>query len=390
MPLFRRSAEPVIVLVVLAGLASTAALHAAPGAGALVPAGAAALAVVQGLPTEDLPRGVDAWTAHGEGRHLIDDFESPAWPAAEVWALVADLTGPSDWEYLWASTQCRAASGNGSLWSVGGGADGSQLTCGASYAAAQQSAAVLALDLSALHSMSRADLVFDVWADAAPDEGLFVNYVEFDTSGNMVTRRTVYSATGRVSTWYRDARIDLTRLRDALDGSWGLDLRGRTAYLEILFVSVGATPGGEGIFLDNLALDVEARPPVVVTSVAPTSTPPATERTTACTTEPDCRTLIVEVYDDFRCDGRYRAGLDFPVRGPVHLDVTAGNARLSTDVGVSRTAYLRLPMAAGAEVRLTHPDGYVACAGSPNPRQIRLSDFGGKTYARVTFSLTTR
>ena len=57
---------------------------------------------------------------------LTEDFES-VWPRSG-WTL-SDLSNNDGGEYLWGQRSCNPHSGNQVAWSVGGGADGSQLSC---------------------------------------------------------------------------------------------------------------------------------------------------------------------------------------------------------------------------------------------------------------------
>jgi hypothetical protein len=347
--------------------------------------GSAALARIADLPRLRLPASAAAWVAPGEGRHTIDDFEAATWPDPSIWPLVSDLTGSADGEYLWATSKCHAAHGEASLRADGGGAAGAGLSCGAPYPAAQQTSAVLALDLSGLHSAGKVDLAFDVWADADWNEGLFINHLVFGPDGTLVSRRVVYSATGRVGAWATDVRLDLTDLRDAQDPSWHMDLRGRRAYLELAFLSAAGTSGGEGIYVDGLALVAEARAPIVVTPVPPTATPPPVDRQVACGREPECKTIVVQAFDDYGCDGRYRRGLDFPLRGATRIDIVAGSEVLGATLGTSDTLYFRVPMTGDARVSVVSPPGYRLCPGLANPRTVEPSDFGRKDTVKVVF-----
>lgn len=337
------------------------------------------------LPGLRLPPGTTAWVAPGEGRHAIDDFESGTWPDASVWPLVSDLTGAADGEYLWAPSRCHAAGGSASLWAVGGGASGATLACGAPYPPAQQTSAVLALDLAGLHSAGHVDLVFDVWADAGPNEGLFINHLVFDADGVLVARRIVYSATGRAAAWARGVRLDLTDLRDPYDSAWQMDLRGQRAYLELAFLSNGGSVAGEGIFVDNVAVDAQPRPPIIVTPVPPTATPVPADRLVACGREPECKTIIVQVFDDYLCDGRYRNGLDYALRGAARVEIVAGAEVLSAPLGTSDTLFFRVPMTTDALVSVSAPSAYALCPGLSNPRTVKPGDFGRKDFVKLIF-----
>jgi hypothetical protein len=206
----------------------------------------------------------------------------------------------------------------------------------------------------------------------------------FDRYGNPIARRTVFSATGRGAAWARGQRIDLTDLRDRLDPGWHLDARGRALYVEFLFVSGVGMPDGEGIHLDNLSLSAGLPTPIIVPPDTPTP-PPTVDRTVACTGGRDCGSLSVRAFVDSRCDGRYQAGLDSLIRSHPRVDVVAGAELLGTELGDTGSAFFRLPVNDGAEVRFEVPTGYVMCSNSPNPESLSKRDFGMFRRASVDF-----
>jgi hypothetical protein len=250
---------------------------------------------------------------------------------------------------------------------------------------------VLALDLAALRGAAGLDLLLDIWADAGPTEGLLVNVLRFGPDGDALERRVVYSATGRSTEWSREVRIDLTRLEDRLDPLWRGDLRGQLAYLELLYLAAGDAPAGQGIFVDNLAIEAVAPTPIVVTPrPEPTATPAATaeiERTEACDAEPDCRTLQVWAYIDYRCDRRFQPGVDERVVSRPRVHITAGAEQLGTRLDNRGYATFRLPVSAGASVTLTEPEGLTSCANAANPIVMEPTHFAAYGLTRVEFRL---
>jgi hypothetical protein len=327
------------------------------------------------------PVDAQPWAPATTGRSLLDDFEGTPWPRADRWVQVLDLTGPAAGDYAWAPRGCHPAGGSRALWAIGGGLDGARLACGASYPGEAAASALLYLDLSAQRDAARLGLTFDIWPDAAPNEGLFINFVAFDAAGTPLERRTVYSATGRGRTWARGIRLDLTDLRDRRDPAWQTDLRGQLAYLEFLFVSMPGQPTGEGIHLDNLY--VESEDAVVAT---PT---PGGNQTVGCAVGDDCGTLTVRAFVDGRCDGRFQPGLDSPLRG-ARVDVTAGAMALGTTTSKSGNAFFRVPLQAPIDVGLTVPDGYAACANSAASVRLTAADFRPFGRKHLDFRLTRR
>jgi hypothetical protein len=338
------------------------------------------------LPAPSLPARTSAWVAPGIGRYVVDDFESDPWPRADQWVAVLDLGSPGQAQIAPAPRDCRAAGGSRSLWSAGGGSQGQTLACGSAAPRNRQTSAVLALDLAAIGRASGAWLTFDVWADAAPAEGLLINTLVFDPAGAAHERRIVYSATGRSVDWSRGVRLDLTRLVDRLDPTWSGDLRGQLAYLEFLFLADGSTPAGQGMFVDNVAVESWSLPPVVVTPQATATSPADTDRTEACTTEPDCRTLRVWAYIDYRCDRRFQYGVDERVTSNPRVEVDAGGEKLGTRLDERGYATSRVRSSGGAIVTLTELLGMSFCANSVHPVVVEPDHFTG-SLTRVELRL---
>lgn len=392
----RRYWQLVALLLVVIGVAAVASLptataaRMAPAPGLTVAADAA-IGSTDGLPVPAIAARTTAWVAPGYGRFLVDDFESGVWPNPELWPVVVDLTAPGADAYFWAPTDCLASDGARSLWSVAGGTAGSSLACGAEAPDGRQTSAILGLDLSALRSAGSLHLLVDIWADAAPTEGLLLNYLDFGPDGVVTQRRVVFSATGRSVAWSREVSIDLTSLRDRRDPGWTGDLRGQFAYLEFLFLSDAGAAAGTGIYVDNVRVESALPTPIVVSPVpSPSPTPAATEeieRTEACTTEPDCRLLQVWSYVDYRCDRRFQPGVDERVTSRPRIDIVAGSERLGTRLDARGYATFRLLSRDGATIEMTMPDGYQTCDNSPNPVQLAESDFSRYGLTQVEFRL---
>ena len=338
-----------------------------------------------------------------EGWQLIDDFEARDWPRALTWPLVADLNAPfvTGRGYPWAPSPCESAPGTRALRAVGGG-DGATLDCGAAYPAAVASSALLSLDLSRLSGARVANLRFDLWVEADPDEGLLVQLLRFTDDGAVRERRVVYSATGRVARWARAQHIDLTRLTDARDPAWQHDLRGGRAFLELLFVSTdGGEGGARGVLVDNLGLEVELAAPTatprpsLTSTPDPGTTPPAptpaapVERSNLCTDIRNCHSLSVRAWIDRGCDGRNQVGHDGPLREEPRVDVRVGASGEALGTRLSRTgrAVFAFPPDAPVVVSLDLPQGFEMCPGAPNPARIEADDFNRYGRAAVDFRL---
>lgn len=320
----------------------------------------------------------------------IDGFEAAGWPDSKRWPLLSDLAavarGEPDGGALWAPSDCTATEGLRALRAADGGR-----ACDAGYAADTASSALLSLDLSQFSSDRALALTFDVWMDADADEGLLLHYVRFDDAGNTAERRLVWSGTGHLADWVHGVSIDLTALRDRYDPSWTGDLRGRRAYLELLFLG-GDGSTGSGALVDQLVLHRETAPPTPVPSATATATPPPTAttpaqdvvRTNACSASSDCVQLSVRAYVDYRCDGRLQPGVDNPLRGDPapRVDVTAGAELLGAPLSSAGTAFFLFPRVPETSVMLAIPAGYEPCPGVDNPVIVPASAFN-RGQARI-------
>jgi len=114
---------------------------------------------------------------------LIDDFEAPV-INDQVWLRLYDLDVPPEelGEYYWALSRCQSnPTGGQSLWAVGGGVDGSNLSCGSYYPPGVASGAIMRLELARFESPGFLDLMWDFWLntrtweqDGVVPDGLFL------------------------------------------------------------------------------------------------------------------------------------------------------------------------------------------------------------------------
>lgn len=358
-----------------------AALAAAGGAavaGAPDPARPAPLAadVALSLPPAAAPAGADG-IGLPYGTSSIDTFESPIWPDPTRWVYVADLAGPASGT-RWAPSTCRARGGTRSL-RANGAAPSGPPACGAPYAGAFTSSAVLALDLTNLGGAASAVLSFDLWMDAEPNEGLLVAYLTPAGTEGGYDRHILYSATGRVRNWVDGGvRLNLAEARDVYDAAWRGDLRGKQALLEFVFVSVDGSGDALGAMVDNVAFTAQP-------SAAPTPPPGTIERTTACTGTRDCGSVGVFAYVDVGCDRRFRRGIDAPLTMQPRIDVLAGPDALGADLGRGGRQTFNYPLGRSATFTLALPDGYAMCPDSPNPATLGADAFNRYRRASLEF-----
>lgn len=351
----------------------------AASAAATLPVDAAAVAA---LPA---PAGV-AWPAGptglglGWGTTVLDTFEGPIWPDPARWLYVADLAqGGAAGGTRWSPSTCLARAGARSLRANGATPSGPP-ACSAPYAGPFTAAAILALDLSALGGATKAELAFDLWLDAEPNEGLLVSLLTPATEG-AYDRRILRSVSGRVGNWVSGGlRVDLADARDVYDAAWRGDLRGRQALLEFVFVSADGSGVARGAFIDNLTFT--ALPPT-----APTPPPGAVERTTACSGSRDCGSVSVFAYVDAGCDRRFRRGVDTPLATLARVDVVAGGDVLGARLSPGGRQTFLYPTNRSATLTLAVPDGYALCPNSPNPVALTPADFNRFRRASVEFRL---
>ncbi len=354
-------------------VADDAVAHDAPGAA--------------GRPSADSP-------SVAEEISVLDTFERTGWPNYPPYTLVGgtrwvppsltDLRRPTD-GYRWSTSPCQKAAGTRSLCPVcAGGAPGTPHPCGGQYPADTAPSILLLLDLSRKQNVDRLELVMDIWPDAPSDEGLLVNYVAYDRSGEVAERRTVFSATGRLRGWAYGQRIDLLNLRDVRDPGWHGRLAGQVAYLEFLFLSHGSPTKGEGLYIDNLTL--VSQPATVAVTPAPLPTSPPSSNARNCPAGATCGTLQVEAYVDYQCNGRFQPGVDRRLAG-LWVDVVAGSTPLRAILSPSGSAFFYLPVDADVTVTTELPPQHKMCANSPNPLTLHPADFGRYRRKKVTFRM---
>lgn len=206
---------------------------------------------------------------------VIDDFEGSVLDP-NLWT-VSDLDGELYGEYYWGLSKCRASQGVQSLWSVGGGKDGSKLGCDDLYPSGVNSSAMLAMDMSRFSTPpSQLDFLVDYWlntrifdeAGVVPD-GLFISWLKPMQNGTV--ERIVLKA---VTSQYPDRffndpmRFDLVQATEVYEPYRTFDLSKEPVLLmEFLFMSRDAianepppTTFVGGAFIDNIRLQSDVQP----------------------------------------------------------------------------------------------------------------------------------
>ncbi|MGE5123550.1 MAG: hypothetical protein ACM3H7_03475 [Acidobacteriaceae bacterium] len=153
---------------------------------------------------------------------------------------VFDNNGTSYGEYFWAARPCRAYAGSNSGWAVGGGANGTPLSCGGNYP--DEADSWMEYGPFSLANATAADLNFVLWQNTefGYDEicyGASIDGVNFSGVCNDNT-----------GTWI-DSTLDLSNVYNLGD------LRGQPqVWVAIIFTSDGSLNHAEGGYVDNIVL----------------------------------------------------------------------------------------------------------------------------------------
>jgi hypothetical protein len=218
---------------------------------------------------------------------VIDDFEGSVLDP-NLWT-VSDLDGELYGEYYWGLSKCRASQGTQSLWSVGGGKDGSQLGCDDLYPSGSNGSAMLAMDMSKFTTPpSQLDFLVDYWlntrifdeAGVVPD-GLFISWLRPLENGT-VERIVLKGITSQYPDRFfnEPMRFDLVQASEIYEPFRTFDLSKEPVLLmEFLFMSRDAIPNEPppttfvgGVFIDNIRLVSDVQPSI---AKAPAARQPA-------------------------------------------------------------------------------------------------------------------
>ncbi|HEX6302668.1 MAG TPA: hypothetical protein VFZ76_00650, partial [Anaerolineales bacterium] len=195
---------------------------------------------------------------------MSEGFES-SWPAAG-WDI-ADVSSSDGGEYLFGKRDCHPHTGAYGGWSVGGGAQGSALSCSGNYPNNASSWAVYGpFDLTGATSAS---LTFHVWgrSEYAPDCSIDYLYVGSSINGSSFSGGTRYCGDGTSGTagnGYHEENLDLSSR-----------LGQNQVWVGLVFVSNDSTTH-EGFTLDDLALTVSGAVATATPPESATNTPTAT------------------------------------------------------------------------------------------------------------------
>jgi hypothetical protein len=255
---------------------TTVSSHASPVDLAAQPAGQPALTarrLLGSLAISPISMSTGTLTITGTGWQEIwaEDFDGTFPPPG---CFVADVSPFDGGEYLWGQRDCRALSGNLSIWAGGGGRDGENVACSDTYTNNLQTLLICGpFDLS---QATDAESQFALWTD-----------VEGDERGPVLIDKILWlvSIDGRSYSGLATAGEtgDWIPVHSNLSSVPGLgDITGEPqVYLAWVFESNGSNPiNYEGAFVDDVALWVYTGPLPTPPPPPPTSTSQVTCHTT--------------------------------------------------------------------------------------------------------------
>jgi len=176
-------------------------------------------------------------------------FPAPGWQ-------VLDCNAATGGEYLWAQRTCRPHTGTFGGWAIGGGADGSPLACGASYA--NNTCSVYVYGPFSLIDATDAKLAFYRWSNTE---------LQWDKLfwGASIDGNSFYgvAATGDWSAWKYE-EFDLTNVYTLGD------LRGKPAvWIGFSFTSDTSNTYPEGAYLDDITMRKQVGGPLAHSAADP-------------------------------------------------------------------------------------------------------------------------
>jgi hypothetical protein len=221
------------------------------------------------------PQYTSGWTV------IIDEGFEGAFPGS--WT-VFDNNGATSGEYHWAKNNCQAQAGSYSGWAVGGGADGSSLSCSSNYPS--NASSWMIFGPFSLADATAADLTFKLWLNT--QSGHDYAYKTASTDG---TNFYGYYISGNSSGW-GDQTLDLANVPTLGD------LTGEAnVWIALIFTSDSSTTYSEGVYVDNIVLRKDVPGVPTATAAAnvylplikgglqgPTATPTATPTPTSTPT----------------------------------------------------------------------------------------------------------
>lgn len=156
--------------------------------------------------------------------------------------IVWDDNGSNYGEYYWGKRNCRPYAGSYSGWGVGGGAQGSALSCGSNYP--HNARSWMAYGPFDLRDAAAGNMRFKIWLSTEAGDKVFwgvsVNGTEYYG----------YGWSTQTGGWVEQA-IDFTSV-PTLTNVLGRD----TVWVALVFISDGAGNRAEGVYVDNVEVRV--------------------------------------------------------------------------------------------------------------------------------------
>ena len=237
--------------IVTAGTASVSVFNPTPGGGT---SSAVSFSISASVKTY-LPLVVKNYPPSTWMTLVSTNFEG-AWPSPWV---VYDNNGATGSEYYWGRRSCRAYSGTYSGWSVGAGAQGSSLGCGANYPNSAES--WMQYGPFSLANTSAADLKFKLWVNSETDYDKVCRFASIDGTnfwGNCTS--------GNSAGWI-DRILDLSNVY-----TLGNLLGQPNVWIALVFYSDSSNTYAEGGYVDDIVVrkcSSGSTCPAAVTTMAP-------------------------------------------------------------------------------------------------------------------------
>jgi hypothetical protein len=169
---------------------------------------------------------------------MSENFEGN-WPTAGWQSF--DNSSSDAGEYRWAKRNCRAVEGNNSAWAVGGGADGSNLSCGSNYPDGVES--WMTYGPFSLSGTTAAELVFQLWNNS--ESSYDVIFWGASDDGDNFNGWTLSGDTGG----WTNKSLDLADVPNT-----GSLLGKENVWIAFIFDSDSSVNFSDGAHIDNIVL----------------------------------------------------------------------------------------------------------------------------------------
>ena len=171
---------------------------------------------------------------------VAEDFEGN-FPTG-FWSVLDDQAGSG--EYYWMKRNCRAYGGSYGAWVVGGGADGSLLTCGSSFPGYVKSWMIYGP--FNLADATEADLRFKAWINTGSAASLYRDFCRMASTDGVSFSGDCYR--GNSEGWI-DQTLDLSNV-----SGLGSLIGQPEVYIGLYFQNLTTAGYTEGVFVDDIVI----------------------------------------------------------------------------------------------------------------------------------------